>query len=268
MTVCPPTAIGLYSIGIRGVELDDLLTFAATHQIPFLHLRGGPRGFDLARRDTATLGRWARHSRASVPITAVTADLELVDFLRQHDQTYRRANAELHRLGRATAVLGAYTVRLLARRVLGEREWADLDVPDLTDAYGVTILIDLHDPAWFTAQTATSTAAHLEHLPGLSLLIDSGQIHNACLRSDDSARVAAVLNTLRPHTRAVHLSDSGHGTAGAGHRYVARAFGHPSDAGPNEIAFEWTGADRSMHGCLTRYHRAVAWWREETDGTQ
>jgi hypothetical protein len=268
MTLSRPTAIGLYSIGIRGVDLDDLLVLAATHQIPFLHLRGGPRGFDLARRDTGTLSRWARHSRSSVPITAVTADLELADFLQQDELAHGQASAELHRLSRAAAVLGARTVRLLARRVLDKQKWADLDVPDLTGVYGVTTLVELHDPAWFTTQTVASVAAHLEHLPSLALLIDSGQIDNAHLRSDNPAGLAAAVDTLRPYTRAVHLSDSGEGLTGPGHRYVTQAFGHPSAADPNEIAFEWTGADRSMHGCLTRYHRAVAWWREETEGTQ
>ncbi len=268
MTGPPPTDVGLYSIGIRGIEMEDLLAFATTHQVPFLHLRGGPRGFDLARRDTSTLDEWARCSHASVPITLVTADLELVDFARPDTQAYRQATAALDRLGHAAAVLGARAVRLLARRVVDQPLWADVAVPNLVARYGLITLVELHDPEWFTANTTASTVAHLDRAPWLALLIDTAQVHHAWLRSDNPASLARNVSALVPHTRAVHVSDSGDGLTGTGHRVVAQAFANLDAGDAVEIAFEWTGADRSPQSCLTRYHHAVAWWRSNPEGNR
>ncbi|CUU60608.1 hypothetical protein Ga0074812_14325 [Parafrankia irregularis] len=261
MTGTPPTAIGLYSIGIRHIELEDLLALATAHQLPFLHLRGGPRGFDVARRDIATLSRWARRCRMGVPITMVTADLDLADFVRPGTETYQQASAELDRLGRAAAVLGARAVRLLARRVLDEWQWSDLAVPDLAAPYGLTTLVELHDPAWFTADALTSAAAHLKRTSGLEVLMDTDQVHRAWLCSAIPDALAGNLSQLVPHTGAVHVSDNGDGLTGAGHRIVARTFGALSHDRSVEIAFEWTGADRDQQSCLVRYRRAAAWWR-------
>lgn len=268
MTRSTQTALGLYSIGIRSIPLEDLLALAANHHIPFLHLRGGPRGFDLASRDTATLERWACHSRASAPITAVTADLDLLDLVRPGTLAYRQASAEFDLLGHAAALLGARAVRLLARRVADQRQWADLAVPNLVARYGLTTLVELHDPAWFTARTLASVAAYLDRVPWLALLIDTTQVHCAWQHSDHRDCFADNLSALVPHTRAVHLSDCGQGLTGTGHRVVAQAFGHPGPDDPVEVAFEWTGADRSPQGCLARYRRAVEWWRSSLEGIQ
>ncbi|MDG4763321.1 hypothetical protein O7632_04240 [Solwaraspora sp. WMMD406] len=266
MTRSTPTAVGLYSIGIRGIDLEDLLALAVAHEVPFLHLRGGPRGFDLARRDTVTLNRWACCSQASVPITVVTADLDLADFAQPGTQAYQQASAELDRLGHAAVVLRARAVRLLARHVPDQRRWADLAVPDLTARHGLTTLIELHAPAWFAAQTVASMVAYLGRAPWLALLMDTAQVHRAWLRSDSPDSLAAQVSALAPHTRAVHISDSGDQVPGAGYEIVAKTFGHLDDDSPVEIAFEWTGADRSPQGCLDRYRRAVAWWRSSSEG--
>ena len=266
MTRSTQTALGLYSIGIRSIPLEDLLALAANHHIPFLHLRGGPRGFDLASRDTATLERWACHSRASAPITAVTADLDLLDLVRPGTPAYRQASAEFDLLGHAAALLGARAVRLLARRVADQRQWADLAVPNLVARYGLTTLVELHDPAWFTAQTLALVAAYLDRVPWLALLIDTTQVHRVWQHSDHRDCLADDLSGLVPHIRAVHLSDSGEGLTGTGHRVVAQAFGHLGADDPVEVAFEWTGADRSPQGCLARYRRAVEWFRSSPEG--
>ncbi len=266
MTRSTPTALGLYSIGIRSIALEDLLALAEAHQVPFLHLRGGPRGFDLARRDTATLGRWACRSRASTPITAVTADLDLVDFARPDTPAYRQASTELDRLGHASAVLGARAIRLLARRVLDQRQWPDLAVPNLVARYGLMTLVELHDPAWFTAPTLASVTAYLDRASWLALLIDTSQVHRAWLRSDNPSSLFDDLSALVPQTRAVHVSDNGAGLTGTGHRMVAQTFGHLGADHRVEIAFEWTGADRSPQGCLVQYRRAVQWWRSSLEG--
>lgn len=56
------TSVGLYSISVRGLNIPDLLVWAARANMPFIHLRGGPRGFDLARRTASALGEWRRQA--------------------------------------------------------------------------------------------------------------------------------------------------------------------------------------------------------------
>ena len=255
----PPT-VGLYSIGVRSIELEDLLLLAAAEQVPFLHVRGGPRGFDLASRDDATLDRWAHCARSSTPITMVTADLDLADFATPDPDARRRAHAELDRLGHAAAMLGARAIRLLARQMLDPLRWTGLSMPDLVARYGLTTLVELHDPAWFAAHTAASLAEYLNRTPRIALLMDTAQVHDAWLRSGNPDSVSGTVSMLVPYTRVVHLSDNGDGLTGAGHRIVAQSFKRASHDSPVEIAFEWTGADRSPQGCLARYHSTVDWW--------
>ncbi|QOC93848.1 apurinic/apyrimidinic endonuclease family protein [Micromonospora craniellae] len=264
MTRRTVAAVGLYSIGIRGIEMEDLFALSTAYQIPFLHLRGGQRGFDLARRDTTTLDRWACRAQSSPPITAVTADLDLADFNRPGTQAYRRANAELDRLADATALLGTHSVRLLARRVIEQREWAGIALPNLAQ-YGMTTLIELHDPAWFTGQPLASMAAYLDRVEGLALLIDTAQVHSAYLRAGSLNSLGDDLAALERHTRVVHISDNGYGLTGGGHRIVAQTFGRAGDDGHVEVAFEWTGADRSVQECMSRYRYAVRWWRSSLE---
>ena len=101
----PETAapLGLYSIGVRDLDVSALLTLAAGHRVPFLHLRGGPKGYDLARCDRAKVAAWARQARDGVPVTMVTADLDLADFLQPAALEHRRACAGLERLAEAAA---------------------------------------------------------------------------------------------------------------------------------------------------------------------
>lgn|GEM_PF-3510002 len=265
MTSSTPTAVGLYSIGIRGVDPEALLALAVEHEVPFLHLRGGPRGFDLARRDTATLDRWARCSKVSVPITVVTAEIDLIDFARPGTPTYWRASAELNRLGHAASVLRAHAVRLLARHHLDQRQWADLAVPDLAARHGLTTLIELHEPAWFTDHSVDALVTHLERAPWLALLMDTAQVQQAWRRSEDPDNLAAQVSVLAPRTRVIHISDGDDHVPGAGYEIVAETFGHLENDSPVEIAFEWTGADRSPQVCLDRYRRAVAWWHSRSE---
>jgi hypothetical protein len=127
-------------------------------------------------------------------------------------------------------------------------------------------LVELHNPEWFTAQALAALVAHLDRTSWLVLLIDTAQVHGAWLRSDNPDSLAEDVPVLVPHTRAVHISDNGEGLTGTGHRIVANTFGHVSDDRPVEVAFEWTGFDRSPQGCLARYRRAVQWWRSSLEG--
>ncbi|HUY50350.1 MAG TPA: hypothetical protein VMV92_32365 [Streptosporangiaceae bacterium] len=256
----PP--LGLYSIGIRDLDVTALLTLAAGHQVPFLHLRGGPKGYDLARRDRAQLAAWARQARDGVPVTMVTADLDLADFLQPAALEYRRACAELERLAEATRALGASAVRLLARRPPLGTDWDALVIPDLPAGHGLATLIEIHHPAWFTPHALAVLRDLLDRASAASVLLDSAQFHAAIVGRAD-VLPATCLTALIERTLVAHLSDTGAGLTGTGHPLLARAVrAAAGDGQPVEVAFEWTGADRSPEGCLTRYRAARAWWQQ------
>jgi hypothetical protein len=132
--------VGLYSIGLRGLDVTAVLTLAAEQQVPFVHLRGGPRGYDLARREDPTLSRWARHSQASVPITLVTTELDIAQF-QPASHCYQHAGTELDRVGRVSAILGAHAVRLLARHPVHAVP-GTVTLPDLRKRHGVAIVVE------------------------------------------------------------------------------------------------------------------------------
>jgi hypothetical protein len=265
VTTEPPTPIGLYSIGIRGIDVPGLLALAAQHQVPFIHLRGGPNGYDISRRPRQTLVAWADQARETSPITIVTADLDLIDFLRHDHDAYVHATAELHRLAEATALVGAGSVRLIARRVPEATQWSELAVPDLGPTHGLTTLVELHDPSWFTPTVLSQLVEHRADAPVWALLVDSAQFHSGWHRHGDHVALAG-LGLIASCTRVIHLSDDGAGLTGSGHGIMARSF---ADAAARwwkdvEVAFEWTGVDRSVEVCLARYRGAVEWWQRTT----
>ncbi|MGH3842077.1 MAG: hypothetical protein ACRDS0_11625 [Pseudonocardiaceae bacterium] len=245
---------GLYSIGLRGLGVTEVLTICADHQVPFVHLRGGPRGYDLTGRDPATLSRWARHAQRSVPVTLVTADLDLAQFCEPDSDGYRRACTELERLAEATVILGATAIRLLGCHPPNGRM---VIVPDLQHRYEIATLVELHDPSWFTSNALTIVESVFQANSGLRLLVDSGQVHRAwcCLGTVP----ALVLEAFVRCARVVHWSDNGQGLGGAGHRLLAAAARACVGDGV-EFGFEWTGLDRSATTCLGRYQSAVTWW--------
>ncbi|HEY6425210.1 MAG TPA: hypothetical protein VIY28_18605 [Pseudonocardiaceae bacterium] len=255
----PP--VGLYSIGIRGLDVAEVLTFAAANQVPFVHLRGGPRGYDLARRDDLTLSRWARHARASVPITLVTADLDITHF-QPTSPSYRHACTELDRLGRASALLGAHAVRLLARHPARDAVAGTVTLPDLQKRHGLAVLVELHDPGWFTPGALIAVRTVCDNHAGVGLLIDSGQVHEAW--STLGALDGLVVAELVARASVVHLCDNGCGLGGTGHHTLAAATAAGSAV---EVGFEWTGPDRSPAGCMARYHAAVCWWQHTRDAS-
>lgn len=254
-----PPPLGLYSIGIRGLGAGELLAAAARWQVPFVHLRGGPRGYDLARVPAARLAAWARQARDDgVPVTMVTADIDLADFTTPGTARYRDAARELAALAAAASELGARAIRLLARAVPRDAEWEALSVP-AGAAPGMAVLAELHDPQWLTPGAAARLHALLDRTPGLALLLDSAQVHDAWLR-DPAAPWPALLAGLAARASVVHLSDRGAGLGGAGHQLTACAARNAASRHHAEAAFEWTGADRAPQACLARYRAATAWW--------
>lgn len=253
------TRIGLYSIGIRSLDVPDLIAFAAVHRIPFLHLRGGPKGFDLAARSRATLDAWVGKIRDQrVPVTLVTSDADLIDFLTAGTAAHRAALSELERLAEAAVVLGASAVRLLGRHPLSRSQCAGLAIADLAGWHGLRILVELHHPDWFAPSQLSVVDDLLIGQLGLGLLIDSAQLHRAWLQY----QVRAPLARLASRAVVAHLCDDGTGFTGAGHRLAATALA--SDRAACELAVEWTGPERTPQRCLARYQQAVAWWRQTT----
>jgi hypothetical protein len=107
----------------------------------------------------------------------------------------------------------------------------------------------------------------LDRASAASVLLDSAQFHAAIAGRAD-VLPAACLTALIERTLVAHLSDTGAGLTGTGHCLLARAVRAAAGNGqPVEVAFEWTGADRSPEGCLTRYRAARAWWQQTGAGS-
>jgi hypothetical protein len=254
-----PPPVGLYSIGIRRLDAGEFLGLAARWQVPFAHLRGGSRGYDLARIPSAQLTAWARQAReAGVPVTMVTADIDLADFTAPGTARYQQAAREFAALAAAAAELGARAIRLLASAVPRDAAWETLSVP-MDAAPGMAVLAELHDPGWFTPAAAARLYGLLDRTPGLALLLDSAQVHDAWL-TGPAASWPGLIAGLAARAGVVHLSDRGTGLDQPGHQLLARAARAAAGEGRQaETAFEWTGADRSPQACLARYRGAAAW---------
>ena len=254
----PP--VGLYSIGIRGLDPGALLALTGAERVPFVHLRGGPRGCDLARARPDQVAGWAAQARGTAPVTLVTTDVDLSAFLAPGTGGYEEACGELGGLAAAASALGARGVRLLGRAVPGDGQWETFAVPGPAATHGLAVLVELHHPAWFAQAAVASLCLLLDRSPGLALLLDSSQVQAAWLRHPD-AEWPGLLASLVPRAAAVHLSDPGTGLDGTGHRLLAEALRADGAEGHRaEVAFEWTGPDRSPAVCLARYRDAVAWW--------
>lgn len=256
----PP--LGLYSIGIRPISVPDLLDMAAAHGVKFVHLRGGPRGYHLASQPHDQLRCWAQHATHTVPVTAVTTDVDLADLV--EDRTRPTALAELDRLAAAAALLASGSptaLRVLARGPLPPREV----VPGLVPQTAASIVIELHHPDWFVEPALSAVLELVEQSPGLGLLADSGQIHRA--HSTHPAVTEATVRRIVDHAPVVHLADAGAGLEATGHRLVAKAARAAARHGwSGQVAFEWTGTDRRPQVCLARYDAAASWWRQRWEG--
>ena len=159
---------------------------------------------------------------------------------------------------------------MLARTVPSNAQWQALMIPDLAARHDVTVLIELHDPAWFTPEAADRVCELMSRCAGLGLLLDSGQVHDAWLQAP-GVPWRTLLGSLITHARVVHLSDRGDGLDGHGHHLLADAARAAAarDGHALEVAFEWTGDDRRLETCMNHYQAAVTWrehaWRDAAD---
>lgn len=253
-------AVGIYSIGVRGMEVPELLAWAASCGIPFVHLRGGPRGVDLARRSEIVLRRWRQVATMTVPISGVTADLDLADLLTGDSHRRQASSDELASLAESTAVVGGRWVRLLAGIA---PDTPALPLGTLRDGtfphVAVPLLVELHAPGWFTPGAFIALEQVLERNPHVGLLADTAQFQSAVTISGNAA--SPWLARAAASCRVLHLTDTGDGISGYGHLLAAGHFARAVAAGREvEVAFEWTGPDRDPVTCLSRYRAAVRWW--------
>ncbi|MFH0246103.1 AP endonuclease [Streptomyces sp. HK10] len=253
------TPVGLYSIGVRGLRVPELLQWAGSESIPFVHLRGGPRGCDLTGQPRQTLHHWRHLARqAGVPVTGVTGDIDVGEVFAPSRTVRERARAELERLADAAAVLGAGWVRLLGRTV-PRPPLPQEDMP----APAVPVLVELHHPAWLTPAALETLHILLERRPRLRLLADIVQL--AAALPSAGSQADAALERVLDATGVLHLSDDGAGLARPGRERVAALAAARIARGQDiEVAVEWTGQPRTPAACLARYQAARAWWAERT----
>jgi hypothetical protein len=189
-----------------------------------------------------------------VPITGITADLDLAELLDGPPAARAAARVELRRLVEAATLLGAGWVRLLGRtEPAGTYRQAlhDQPVPDMP----VDLLVEPHHPAWLRPAGRAALTDLLSRTPRLRLLADTAQLAAAVQRPGDDTALAPLL----ARADVLHLSDDGTGLDE--HSQVAARAAARIAAGQRiEVAVEWTGTDRSSTTCLYRYGEARAWW--------
>ncbi|WP_329453648.1 AP endonuclease (plasmid) [Streptomyces sp. NBC_01724] len=254
--------IGLYSIGVRGLDVPELLEWAGAQGVPFVHLRGGPRGFDLARQPQEVLARWRRCGESFVPVTGVTADLDLADLFALSVPERARARAELELLAVAAAAIGAGWVRLLSRAV----PQGPLLAAMLTGKLPVSrlpLLVELHHPSWLAPAALGALERLLELWPRTRILADTSQLAAALPSADGKGDVA--LERVLDLSRVLHLSDDGSGLDAAGRAVVAERARDRIGSGQGiEVAVEWTGQPRTPQACLDRHREACRWWAQSS----
>lgn len=253
-------AVGLYSIGVRGVTLPALAAWAARHDIPFLHLRGGVRGYAATQRPVYELERWRAAADATSPIRLLTTDVTL-NQLTSNGLHQRDATDELMRAADAAQRLGAAMVRILAPDPYGGGTTPAIRLPP---DCAVDVLIEPHHPSWWLPQGVDWLACLCNSGPRIGLLADTAQAANGFAALPGSTARVLARRILRL-TTVMHLSDDGSGLAAPGHRLLATEAASAIADGRNiEVAFEWTGPERTAPACLDRYRVARAWWQEIT----
>ncbi|WP_326644903.1 hypothetical protein OG884_11605 [Streptosporangium sp. NBC_01755] len=254
--------IGLYSISVRGLTVPDMLNWAASHDIPFVHLRGGPRGVDLASQSSVTVWRWRKAAAQTVPITGVTADVDLADLLTGDASARRRAAYDLEELAEAATILNARWVRLPARTPLTADQLAQGEKLRVLADSVLPLLIEPHHPGWVSPATLRPLVDLVNACPKMRLLADTAQLAAALPKRN---RFPAWLAPIFDHAQVLHLSDPGTGLDAPGQAVIAALAAYRIQAGQDlEVALEWTGPDRSPDECLARYHATATWWERLT----
>lgn len=257
------SGVGLYSIGVRGLGVPELLLWAAGEGVPFVHLRGGPRGCDLAAQSPDVLTQWRRAASRWVPVTGVTADLDLTDLFCPAAPERARARAELARLSAAAAALGAGWVRLLGRTV-PQGPLLNAMLGSQLPAVRLPLLVELHHPGWLAPDALDALEEMLGRWPRLRLLADTAQL--AAARPTAGGGADEALERILDFTRVLHLSDDGTQADAVGRDLVAgRARRRITGGQDLEVAVEWTGQPRTPQACLERYRDACHRWTQSAD---
>ena len=97
-------AAGLNSNGVRALGPEEFLCAAASQRVPFAHPRGGLGSYGLANAPAGQVAALGRRAGKAVPITLVTANVDLSD-----PEPYVRKGR--HRRGMLDALMCEHLVR-------------------------------------------------------------------------------------------------------------------------------------------------------------
>lgn len=246
-------ALGFYSIGLRNIDIQKLFSHLRQEDIPFLHLRSGPKGYGLTKLKPNRLNLYINKCNEGIPVTMLASDITL-ELLAENSQ---ETEDEYYKLISIAQRLGAKYIRILAPSIMKEESLINFNVNKRLNS--VVSVIELHNPEWFThhyADKINDICVKNE----LGLLFDSLQIEMAC-QLFGVYEVSQYIDRLLPHVKVIHFSDSGGGFSGEGHQITAlAAIKAQEKAYDIELAFEWTGRDRTAAAAFSAYRRAVHFW--------
>ncbi len=249
-------ALGFYSIGLKNIAINELFQHLRREDIPFLHLRSGPKGYGLTKLEPSELDLCIHECGRDIPVTMLASDITL-ESLAEGSQ---EAKEECSHLQDIALNIGAKYLRILAPSAIKNESWENLCIS--TIANHVVIVIELHNPEWFSRR-------HIERLKQvcteqkIGLLFDSSQIDMAC-QIQGVDEVSQFVDCLLPHVKVIHFSDSGGGFSGVGHQITAlAAIKIQKSAYDIELAFEWTGKERTTGAAFAAYRRAENFWHSQ-----
>lgn len=219
--------IGLYSLSMN-VPFSTLMEFADDQRMPFVHLRVGKRGYEVAEVRSALERRsW------TTPITLLCVSVDIEDIL----QSESTAVSEFTSAIWLARKLGVKRVRILSR--LSSAEWpnAQFDV-DAYTASDIRLLIEPHHCQSFSDFETNSISIPAS----IGILLDSAHLIDAEQVISDGDREELFRRTEIWH---LHLDES---TKSDDIDAFLRTFHRIKNAynnKPHELALEWTGQNRS-----------------------
>lgn len=247
-----PINMGFYSIGLGLTPISELIDKIKIEGIPFLHLRGGAKGYNLLSLSKADLSLFIDICKRGPKVTMLTSDFSLSDFF-DVNISFHAINSELNSYLEIAHLLSASSLRVLATEII-DAPPINVKIPLMSSRIKFTI--ELHNPYWFTPQSA-EIINNICNENNVYILLDSGQVHEAC-KVHGYLKVKESILIFIDKVNIIHISDNGFGVDDTGHHLVFTLinafFKFKSEV---EIAFEWTGMDRSSKSAFLAYHKAM-----------
>ncbi|XUY30481.1 hypothetical protein RMR21_025705 (plasmid) [Agrobacterium sp. rho-8.1] len=247
--------LGFYSIGLANINLKALARIAKDHSLPFIHLRGGQRGYDFASWTERKLEMLPGIANLLPPVTVVTTEIDITDS--SLSLPVQNPPDNLLRLCHAADLFGANTLRLTARGYVSCNSWTEL-IHRWGSVTNKKFVVELHDPLWFNPSAAATFVKRCERA-FIGILIDSQQVSLAC-RQFGVVQTEEALAIYEPIVRFAHVTDPGSGLTSPGTKMVFNLIANARAVHPIEAVFEWTGADRSPERATMAYAVAAQVW--------